>query len=81
MRELSYPAILAKLKLLKLVYMRNRGDTVLTYKLIQTNILPALFPIVGPNPITIVYELKLVKQSTMSRVRSVLFLKNRLWLE
>ena len=71
--ELSYPARLAKLKLPTLAYRRNRGDAILTYELMTANILPALFPTVGPNSRTRGHYLKLVKQPTLSRVHTQFF--------
>jgi hypothetical protein len=73
MQELSYPVRLSKLNLPTLVYRRNRGDAILTFKLLRANILPALFPTVGTNSRTRGHQLKLVKQSTTSRVCTQFF--------
>ena len=65
---LSYPVRLSKLNLPTLVYRRNRGDAILACKLMRANTLPSLFPTVGTNSRTRARHLKLVKQSTISRV-------------
>ena len=73
LQELSYPARIAKLKLPTLVYWRNRGGPILTYKLFWANTLTALFSIVGPNSRTRGHQLKHVKQSSLSRVHAQFF--------
>ena len=67
MQELSYPARPAKLKLPTLVYRRNRGDEILTYRLMMANTLPVLFSTVIPNSRTRGHQSKLVKQPTYSK--------------
>jgi hypothetical protein len=73
MQELSYPVRLSNLNLPTLVYRRSRGDAILAFKLLRANILPALIPTVSTNSRIRHHQLKLVKQSTTSRVHSQFF--------
>jgi hypothetical protein len=73
MREFSYPARLAKLRLPTLVHKKNRCDAILIYKLMRANMPPVLFPTVGPSSRTRGYQLKLVKQPILSRVHAQFF--------
>jgi hypothetical protein len=60
MQELSYPVRLSKLNLPTLVYMINRGDAILDYKLLRAKTLPSLFPAVGTNSSNSLTLLKLL---------------------
>ena len=47
--KLFYSAIQTKIKLLMLLFRRNRSDAIITYEVMKANTLPVIFPIVSPN--------------------------------